>query len=86
VLITDSVAAFASLVVNLARLDGVTAGDIATAARHLEQRLQIHSTGALDIVSLVGIRDIDARTAERLFPPYLGAVEKLVTYLDEWQG
>ena len=41
-------------------------------------------TGAKAIVALVGAHDIAAAEAERIFPAYVEAVERLVTYVDQW--
>jgi len=85
VLIVDSAGAFAALLTNVARLDGVTASNVATAARHVGRRLELAATTPADVVSLVGVKEISSAEAERLFPPYLDLVERLVAYLDAWQ-
>jgi hypothetical protein len=82
VLIVRSAAAFAALVTSLARLEGHT-GDAAAAARHVERILK--APGAVtDVTTLAGVREISSAEAERLFPPYLDAVERLVAYVDGW--
>jgi hypothetical protein len=83
VLIVQSAPAFAALLTSLARLDGQRSRDAATAARHAERLLGL--TGAIgEVVALAGVREISSQDAERLFPGYLDAVEKLVAYADTW--
>ena len=84
VLIVESAPAFAALLTSVAHLDGVTAADSATAARHVERRLSLAST-ASEIVALTGVSEIPSADAERLFAPYLETVEQLVKYVDSWR-
>ena len=84
VLIVQSAAAFAALVTSVARLAGQPTDDAAAAARHIERLLTIPNGAVSDIVKLVGIREISSKDAERLFPTYFDAVQKLVTYVDGW--
>jgi hypothetical protein len=86
VLIVRSAAPFAALVSNLARLEGRSDGDRGAAARHVERALKLSEAIASDIVSLVDVKEISSADAERLFPPYLDAVERLVTYIDGWRA
>ena len=37
-----------------------------------------------EIVALTAVPEIPSDAAERLFPPYLDAVQRLVTYVDGW--
>jgi hypothetical protein len=83
VLIVRSAPAFAALVSSLARLDAID-GDAEAAARHMERRLELAPETAAAIVRLAGVDEIASAEAERLFPPYLGAVERLVAYVDAW--
>jgi len=85
VLIVRSAATFALLVAHVAHLDGVAADDVASAARHVERRLELPSTTASDVVGLALVREISSAEAERLFPSYLDAVERLVKYVDAWR-
>jgi hypothetical protein len=84
VLIVQSAAAFAALVTAVARLDGKPTDDVAAAARHVERALGLAGPTAGDIASLVGVHEISAAEAERLFPAYLDAAERLVAYVDGW--
>jgi hypothetical protein len=85
VLIVRSAPAWASLLQNLARLDGVTSTDVTDAVRHAERTLNL--TGGLsDIVSLVGVKEISSEQALRLFPTYLQTVERLTKHVDGWSS
>ena len=55
----------------------------AAAARHVERILDL--PGAVtEVTKLVGVKEITSAEAERLFPPYLAAVERLVSHVDGW--
>jgi hypothetical protein len=84
VLIVESAPAFAALLTTVARLDGLTPDDVGAAARHVERRLNLSSTPASEIVALVGVHEISSADADRLFPPYLETVTRLVHYIDNW--
>lgn len=84
-LIVQSASAFAALVGSIARLDGHAGDDPASAARHVERILNVPGS-VTDITTLAGVHEISSADAERLFPPYLGAVEKLVQHVDGWAG
>jgi hypothetical protein len=86
VLVVRSAAPFAALVSNLARLEGHNDSDREAAARHVERALKLPEAIASDIVALVGVQEISSADAERLFPPYLDAVERLVAYVDNWRA
>jgi hypothetical protein len=82
-LILQSAAAFAALVASIARLEGHASDDRAAAARHVERIL--NAPGAVtDVTKLAGLHEITSGDAERLFPPYLDAVDRLVGYVDGW--
>jgi hypothetical protein len=83
-LIVQSAAPFAALLMGLARLDGRPTDDPAAAARHAERLLQVPGGAIAEVVALVG-RDLSSHDAEHLFPAYLDAVEKLVAYVDGWR-
>jgi hypothetical protein len=84
VLIVQSAPAFAALATSVARLDAVPADNAIAAARHLERRLALPSTTASEVVSLAAVKEISSSEAERIFPAYLDAVERLVRYIDAW--
>jgi hypothetical protein len=84
-LIVQSAAAFAALVTSVARLEGHGSDDPASAGRHVERILNL--PGAVtDVTTLAGVHEISSAQAERLFRPYLDAVERLVGYVDGWSG
>jgi hypothetical protein len=85
VLIVESAPALAALVASLARLDGQPSHDRAAAARHGERLLGLPAGAIADIVALVGVKEISSQQAELLFPPYLDASERLVSYVDTWR-
>ena len=84
VLIVRSAAAFAALVTSIARLEGHATDDAASAARHVERTLATPNNAVAEITKLAGVHDITSAEAERLFGPYLDAVERLVKYVDGW--
>jgi hypothetical protein len=84
-LIVQSAPAFAALITSIARLEGHSGEDRAAAARHVERIVDL--PGALtEITRLVGVNEIGSAEAERLFPPYFAAVERLVAYVDGWSA
>jgi hypothetical protein len=68
-LIVDSAPAFSALLTSLGRLD----------------RSFDPGPAATEIAALAGAHDVSSAEAERLFPPYLEAVERLVTHVDSWR-
>jgi hypothetical protein len=84
VLIVRSAAAFAALVTSIARLEGHATDDATSAARHLERTLGASNSAVEKITKLADAHDITSAEAERLFGPYLDAVERLVKYVDGW--
>jgi hypothetical protein len=86
VLIVQSAAAFAALVTGIAGLEGHTSGDVSAAARHVERILGLPGDAVTEVMKLVGVNEIPSADAERLFGPYLDAVEKLVSYVDGWSA
>jgi hypothetical protein len=85
VLIAESAASFSALVMTLARLDGHSTPDAAAAARHAERLIAQPSGAVSEIVTISSIHDVRTEDADRLFPAYLDAVERLVTYIDQWR-
>jgi hypothetical protein len=83
VLLAESAAPLNALLTSVARLEGRPTGDSETAARHAERALGL-TEGLAGVARLAAVHEIAAADAERLFPPYLAAVEKLVDYVDGW--
>jgi hypothetical protein len=86
VLIVQSAGAFAALVGSIARLEVHAGDDAAAAARHVERVLSLPGGVVTEVTELVGVQEISSADAERLFPPYLDAVERLVSYVDGWKS
>jgi hypothetical protein len=86
VLVHQSAAAFASLVTSIARLEGHSTDDPASAARHVERLLGTSGSAVAEVTRLVGARDLSSADAERLFAPYLEAVTRIVRYVDGWNS
>ncbi len=84
VLIVQSAAAFSGLLTSIARLEGHATDDVAAAARHVERSVGIPGSAATDVIALVGVHEIPSADADRLFGPYLDAIERLVQYVDGW--
>lgn len=84
-LVVHSAPAFAALLTSMARLDGREPADAAAAARAMEHAIGAGPGTASGIVALVGVTEIPSQEAERLFPPYLDAVSRLVLYVDQWR-
>jgi len=84
-LIEQSAPAFAALLSSLARLDRQPSHDPAAIARHAERQLAVPGGVIGEIVALAAPREISSQDADRLFPAYLDAVDKLVTYIDKWR-
>jgi hypothetical protein len=86
VLVVRSAPAFEALVVSIARLDGHASTDGAAAARHVERLINVTGGHVTDVTALAGVNDISSEQAVRIFPPYLEAVQRLVTYVDGWSA
>src|SRR5262245_27083016 len=86
VLIEQSAPAFTALLSSLPRLDRQPSHDPAAVARHAERQLGVAGGVVSEVVALAGPREISSQDADRLFPAYLDAVEKLVTYIDTWRS
>jgi hypothetical protein len=82
-LIVQSAGAFAALIASVARLEGRATDDPAGAARHVERVLDLPGA-VFEVTKLAGVKEISSTEAERLFPPYLAAVERLVSHVDGW--
>jgi len=86
-LITRSASALAPLVASVARLLGETAPDgtdSAAAAQHVERQIGAPSGSLADIVKRSPHSPLSSDHARRLFPGYLDAINRLVTFVDQW--
>jgi hypothetical protein len=86
VLIVQSAGALAALVASIARLEGHASDDPTAAARHVERILNLPGGPVTEVTRLVDVQEISSADAERLFAPYLDAVERLVDYVDGWKS
>jgi len=84
VLLVDSAAPLNALLSSVTRLEGRSTNDPAAAARHVERVLNVHPGSIGDVSRLAKVHEIPAADAERLFPAYLAAMERLVGYVDGW--
>jgi hypothetical protein len=83
-LVARSAAPLMALLVNLARVDGVTATTPGALAAFAERA--IGRAAALgDVLAMAGAAGPPADSA-RLYPAYLDAVERLVAYVDRWSA
>jgi hypothetical protein len=85
-LIVRSAPPFAALVRSIARLDGHAGDDPASAARHVERSIGLPGGPVGEVAGLAGAHDLASARGERLWAPYLDAVEKLVAYVDGWSN
>jgi hypothetical protein len=83
VLLVESAAPLNALLMAVGRLEGRNDRDPAAAARHAERAIGL-TGGLADIAALHEVKEIASAEADRLFAPYLAAVEKLVEYVDGW--
>jgi hypothetical protein len=83
-LVTASAPAFGSLLRNIARLNGSTARDRATATRDGARAAQLPDDVVTDILALERPSALKATDAAKIFPEYLAAVEQLARYVDTW--
>jgi len=83
-LVTASAPAFGALLRNIARLNGSSARERATATRDGARSAQLPGGVVTDILALEQPSAVKATDAARLFPEYLAAVEQLARYVDTW--
>jgi hypothetical protein len=86
VLVVQSAPAFAGLLKSVARLQGVATGDAGAVGRHVERMIHAVDRSVSDVVALEGVAEISSADALRIFPGYLDAVERLVTFIDGWSA
>ena len=82
-LIVQSAPAFSALVTSIARLEAQKAEDAGAAARYVERVLNLPGA-VIEVTKLAGVKEITSAEAQRLFPLYLAAVERLVDHVDGW--
>lgn len=84
-LVTASAPAFAALLRNVARLNGVTASDRTQATLEGAREATLPAGLVGDILALEQADRIPTADAARLFPDYLAAVEQLAARVDQWR-
>ncbi len=85
-LIVRSAPAFAALVTSVSRLEGHESSDPVAAAQHAEALLGMDSNIMTKLAGLAGARQIASADADRLFPSYLDAAQRLVLFVDNWSA
>ena len=83
-LIARSARPFEALLRNIAHLQGARARSRDDIADHAERTMGIASPVVRRVIGLLHPNDLSPSDAMRLFPPYLEAVERLATFVDEW--
>lgn len=86
VLLVQSAPALSVLLKSIARLDGRTDNDAAAAGRRAERILGVAGGTMTDVIELAHVHEISGAEAARIFPAHLGAVERLVEYVDGWSS
>ena len=84
VLVAQSASPLNALLASLARLDGRTDLNPEAAGRHAERTLSVSPGSITEVVKLARVHEISGADAERVFPPYLAAMQRLVEYVDNW--
>ena len=85
-LVKASAPAFAALLRNVARLDGVLPGDRAESTRAGARAVGLPDSLVTHVLDLERDAPIPATDASRLFPDYLAAVEHLAHVVDRWRS
>jgi hypothetical protein len=86
ILVVESAAPLNALLTSVARLEGRVDSNAEAAGRHAERALNVAPGSITDVCRLVKVHEISGAEAERIFPPYFAAVERLVEYVDGWSG
>jgi hypothetical protein len=84
VLIVRSAEPFAALLQALSRLRGSATVDAGRIGADVEHSVGLPAGALADVVRLARVSEISAAEATRIFPAYLDAVERLVTFVDQW--
>jgi hypothetical protein len=85
-LVKASAPAFAALLRNVARLDGVFSGDRAESTRAGARAVGLSDSLVANMLDLERDTPIPATDASRLFPDYLAGVEQLARAVDRWHS
>jgi hypothetical protein len=85
-LVCTSAPAFAALLRNVARLNGIVSPARSDATREGARSAGLSDTIVADVLALDRPSTIQTTDAARLFPQYLAAVEQLARAVDRWRG
>jgi hypothetical protein len=85
-LVEASAPAFAALLRNVARLQGVAPGDRAAATREGARRAGLPDGIVADILALEQPSGVGTTDAARIFPEYLASAEQLARFVDAWRA
>jgi hypothetical protein len=85
-LVAASVPSFRTLLLNLARLDGVTARSRETLVRHASEMIGVPHALLDQVLALRRPQDLDRSDALRVYAAYLDAVERLAGVADRWKA
>lgn len=85
-LVLESAPGFATLLRHLARLDGAPSDASADIVRFAAARLGLDARVVADLLSLADAERLTAGDPVKLFPPYLSAVERVCTFVDQWRA
>ena len=85
-LVCTSAPAFAALLRNVARLNGLGSAARGDATREGARAAGLADTIVADVLALDRPSTIQTTDAARLFPQYLAAVEQLARAVDRWRG
>jgi hypothetical protein len=85
-LIHESIDSFATLLTNLADLDGLAAdGSASGLARFAGTRIGLSETFVNRLLAIPDRPALTADEAAQLYPPYLDASERLARFVDGWK-
>jgi hypothetical protein len=83
-LIAASVPSFRTLLLNMGRLDGVTARSREALVRHASEAIGVPAALLDQVLVLRRPQDLDPSDALRVYAAYLDAVERLTAAIDRW--
>jgi hypothetical protein len=85
-LVRESAAGFATLLRHLARLDEANAESTDGLLRYARNRFNVDERVVGDLLALAEADGHSPVDAVKLFPDYLGVMERLATFVDQWRS
>jgi hypothetical protein len=85
-LVHESAPAFAALLRHLARLDHAAFASTGELVAYASRRIGLDARVVGDILALTEPDGVESVDAGRIFPGYLGAVERLAEFVDQWRA